>query len=134
MRWKSILAACAALACVGLANPEKAAAFGHDRDQPAGWGRERAINHWVYYPRYAHNYHVDPYAYQYSPRGYYPYYNSGNWRSTHSVRERNHAHYNNWNVRAPRFKYQRSWGRPTGWNQHHHIHDENRRRHHFWHY
>mgnify|MGYP000927478113 CR=1 FL=1 len=77
MRFKSLLAALVALASIGLANPDPAAAFDHDRDRPEGWGHARPIRHWVYYPRYSHHYYVDPYAYQYSPRGYYPYYNSG---------------------------------------------------------
>ena len=38
----------------------------------------------------------DPYAFQYEPRGYYPAYNSGYWRPADEVRQRNHAHYNEW--------------------------------------
>ena len=119
MRMKSLLAATAALVCVGLALPDQASAFDHDRSRPDGWGHARAIHHHVYYPRYVHHYHVDPYAYQYSPRGYYPYYNSRYWKPAHVVRERNRAHYNNWNVQPPRYKYYPSWGYPKG-----HVHGE----------
>ncbi len=133
MRWKSILAACAALVCVGFASADQAVAF-HERDHaPAGWGTVRPINHWVYYPRYAHNYHVDPYAYRHSPRGYYPYRNSHYWRDADAVRERNHQHYNHWNVQSPRYKYHPSWGKPKHWSHDHHPVDEGRRPHR-WHY
>lgn len=118
MRLKSIFAACAALATIGLVNPQQAAAYRTDTGHPAGWGRDRVVNHWVYYPRYVHNYNVDPYAYQYSPRGYYPYYNSGYWRPAAEVRARNYQHYHYWNVQAPRFKYRSSWGMPWHGSEH----------------
>ncbi len=117
MRFKTILAACAALACIGVADPKPAAAFG-ERDRPDGWNTVRPIRHWVYYPRYAHNYYVDPYAYQYSPRSYYPYKSSNYWQPAGAVRKRNHQHYNHWNVQAPRYKYYPSWGYSKHWNQH----------------
>lgn len=133
MRLKSLLAALAALATIGLANPQAANAFGFDRDhRPEGWGRDRVVNHWVYYPRYAHNYNVDPYAYQYSPRGYYPYNKSGYWRPASEIRARNHKHYHHWNVQAPRFKYHSSWGYPKVWHGHEHYHGAGR--YHRWHY
>lgn len=131
MRWKSILAALAALVCVGFANPNDAAAFG-DRDQPEGWGHARPINHWVYYPRYTHNYRVDPYAYQYSPRGYYPYAHSHYSAPARVIRKRNHQHYNHWNVQAPRYKYYPYWGAHKHWNAHHHEGSD--RRYHSWQY
>ena len=120
MRLKSLLAACAALACIGVADPQPAAAFG-DRDQPDGWNTVRPIRHWVYYPRYAHNYHVDPYAYQYSPRRYYPYNSANYWQPARTVRKRNHQHYNHWNVQAPRYKYYPSWGYSKNWDQHEYV-------------
>lgn len=131
MRIKSLIAAAAALATIGLANPQSAHAFGFDRDrQPDGWGKDRVINHFVYYPRYVHHYHVDPYAYRYSPRGYYPYYNSGYWRSASQVRARNHKHYHHWNVQGPKFKYHSSWGQPKDWDSHEHKGGQ----YHRWHY
>jgi hypothetical protein len=58
MRIKSLLAISAiAMACGGI-TAEPASAF-HDHFRRGGYG--------------------DPYAYFYSPRGYYPYYNSGYW-------------------------------------------------------
>lgn len=133
MRLKSIVAALAAIASIGLAHPQRAGAFGYHREQPEGWGQTRAINHWVYYPRYAHNYNVDPYAYRYSPRGYYPYYNSRYWRPAHVIRERNHQHYHHWNVQAPRYKYHPSWGRPQHWH-HREWHHKHHGYHHGWHW
>ena len=64
MRWKAILAACAALVTVGFASPEQARADSGREEVPRGWRRSRVINHHVYYPRYVHNYYVDPYAYR----------------------------------------------------------------------
>lgn len=127
MRLKSILAACAALVCVGFANPDPAAAFG-DRDQPEGWNHARPIRHWVYYPRYVHNYYVDPYAYQHSPRRYYPYRQSNYWQPADTVRKRNHQHYNHWNVQAPRYKYYPSWGYSKNWDQHEYVPSRHRHR------
>ncbi len=119
---KSLFAALAALATIGLANPQPAHAFGLDRDHaPGGWGKDRVVNHHVYYPQYVHYYHVDPYAYRYSPRGYYPYYNSGYWSPASLIRKRNHLHYHHWIAHCPRFKYQASWGRPAKWRSHAHC-------------
>lgn len=133
MRLKSLLAALAALACFGLAAPNPAAAFGDRERAPEGWNRTRHIHHWVYYPRYVHHYHVDPYAYRYSPRGYYPYYNSGYWRPAHVIRARNHKRYYHWNVQPPRKFYHPSWGRPKHWH-HEKWHHQHHGRHHFWHW
>ncbi len=133
MRLKSLLAAAFALVCVSLAAPTDAQAFGDRERAPAGWGHARTINHWVYYPRYRHNYHVDPYAYQHSPRGYYPYYNAGYWKSAHDLKARKNKHYNSWNVQAPRYKYHPSWGAPKHWH-HHEWHKENHGFHHRWHW
>ena len=84
MRLKCLLALAAGVIAVGIAAPQPASAFFFDRpDQPAGWDQTRTVRLWVYYPRYNHTYlthpETDPHAYQYSPRGYYPYYNSGYW-------------------------------------------------------
>lgn len=133
MRLKSMLAALAALVCTGLAAPDDASAFGYHRDRPDGWGETRVVKHFVYYPRYTHVYKVDPYAYQYSPRGYYPYYGSRYWVPAHKVVKRNRAHYHHWNVQAPRYKYYRSWGYPKHWH-HHEWHHRHHGYHHRWHY
>src|SRR3989304_5818002 len=122
MRLKSLIAALAALATIGLTNPQSAHAFGFDRERrPEGWGKDRVVNHHVYYPRYVHQYHVDPYAYRHSPRGYYPYFNSGYWRSASEARARNHKHYHHWNVQGPNFKYHSSWGHPASRDSHEHY-------------
>jgi len=133
MRLKSLLAAAAALACVGFALPDPAAAYGQERARPDGWGRTRDVHHHVYYPSYVHHYHVDPYAYQYSPRGYYPYYNSRYWRPAQVIRERNHQHYQHWNVQPPRYKYYPSWGKPKHWH-HREWHYEQHGGHRPWHW
>jgi hypothetical protein len=133
MRLKSLVAAAAAFACVGLATPDTAAALGYDRDKPHGWGTARDVHHWVYYPRYVHHYQVDPYAYQYSPRGYYPYYGSIYWRPAQGLRERNHKHYHHWNVQPPRFKYYPGWGYPKHW-RHNEWHKGHHGYHHRWHW
>ena len=134
MRFKSLLAAAAALICVGLSAPQEAGATGLHRDHaPDGWGHSRTVRHWVYYPRYNYHYKVDPYAYQYSPRGYYPYYDSGYWRSTAELRKRKHLHYHHWNVQPPRFKYYQSWGYPKHWH-HKEWHEQHHGRHFRWHW
>lgn len=132
MRVKSLLAALAAIACIGLAAPDPAAAFGERA--PDGWNRTQHVHHRVYYPRYVHTYQVDPYAYRYSPRGYYPYYNSGYWSPAHVIRKRNHLHYYHWNVQAPRYRYYPSWGGPKKHWQHRQWHHEHHGRHHRWHW
>jgi hypothetical protein len=132
-RWKTILAAAAALVGLAAVQTDEAAAFGGDRDRPAGWGTVRDVHHWAYYPRYRHVYHVDPYAYRYSPRGYYPYYNSGYWVPSEVIRKRDHLHYHHWNVQAPRYKYYQSWGYPKHWH-HQEWHQQNHGRHHRWHW
>jgi hypothetical protein len=113
MRLKSFLALAAAVVSLGLAAaPQPASANFWDRpDQPAGWGTVRTVRHWVYYPRYHHVYlgHgvSDPYAYRYSPRGYYPYYNSAYWGAPRVHRYRGHL--------PP---YYAAWGAPSA-NYHH---------------
>lgn len=121
MRLKSLLALAAAIATFGMvAAPQSASAFGWDRpDQPAGWGRERVVRHWVYYPRYRHVYLThpvtDPYAYRYIPRGYYPYYNAHYWRKARIKRFRGHQppYYKAWG--SPRKGY-----RHVEWHRRHH--------------
>lgn len=66
--------------------------------------------------------HYDPYFYAPSPRGYYPYYNSGHWRSASEMR---------WRKRMSRRhyaypQYNPAWGHPVRnyshrkWHRRHH--------------
>ncbi|MEZ5853447.1 MAG: hypothetical protein R3D67_01385 [Hyphomicrobiaceae bacterium] len=130
MRLKSILAAAATTLALVFASAAPSAATDllrgdHDR------GKVRHIDHHVYYPRYVHHYKVDPYAYRYSPRGYYPYYGSHYWAPAGYVKARKRAHLNRWNSRPPR--YYKSWGYPRDWN-HSEWHKEHHGRHHRWHW
>jgi hypothetical protein len=132
MRLKAVLAA-VAVAFTGLAlmapAPVKALDLNLNLDRtrpPAGFGEVRAINHWAYYPRYQHVYHVnhvtDPYAYHYEPRGYYPYYGSNYWRRPRVV-DRPHV--------LP--QYYSSWGYPRQW-EHRAWHGRHHGRHWPWHW
>lgn len=108
MRSKSVLALIVSVLSLGVVAPVDAQAFGWHRDRPpAGWGRVQRVRHWVYYPRYQNVYRThrvtDPYAYRYKRPRYYPYYNSGYWKSARVMRKRRRAHF-----RYPR--YYRSWG------------------------
>lgn len=121
MRLKSLLIAGFGLLTLAIASPEPASAFYWDRpDQPRGWDNMRTVRHWVYYPRYNHVYlrhgATDPYAYSYSPRGYYPYYNSNYWRPAYKIRRNRHH--------LP--AYYAAWGSPK--RGYHHV--EWHRRHH----
>lgn len=72
---------------------------------------------WDHYPD-----HYDPYFYYPSPRGYYPYYNSGHWRSAREMRYRKRMarrHYS-----YPQFNP--AWGHPV----YNYRHREWHRRHH----
>lgn len=130
MRLKTLLAA--ALALVGLALAVPASADGI-KEKPDGYGKVRHIKHHVYYPRYVHHYKVDPYAWRYSPRGYYPYYNSGYWGSASYIKWRNREHLNVWNRQPPYYRYYKAWGYPRDWNNRA-WHAEHHGRHHRWHW
>ena len=109
--------AVAALVIIGLANVREASADGETHRRPHN---ERHDHH----PSYA-----DPYAYQFVPRGYYPAYNSGYWRPTQEVRERNHDYYNDWingtcYEQVPNYGYRRCFRR----------YDHHTNRFHRWHY
>ena len=96
MRLKTVFAVAAAGVALGLASPDPASAFDRDRpDIPQGWHGEQTVRHWVYYPRYRHYYltngQADPFGYDYRPRGYYPYYNSGYWKPAGDVELRRAA-------------------------------------------
>jgi hypothetical protein len=105
MRINGWLALAVAMGGLGLAS--SAQASDHDRsDAPAGWKGQQAVRHWVYYPRYRHHYYTngqtDPFGYDYEANGYYPYYNSGYWKSRRDVPLRR-AHFT-----PP--KYYPAWG------------------------
>lgn len=120
MRLKSLLGLAVAIASLGMvAAPQSASATHWDRpDRPAGYGHVRTVRHWVYYPRYHHVYlkhtYTDPYAYSYTPRGYYPYYNSNYWGPPRVKRFRGHLppYYAAWG--APKRGY-----RHVKWHQRH---------------
>jgi hypothetical protein len=119
MRKFTLLALLAVLTTFGglMAAPAEA---GHRR----GWHSDRVVVHYGYTPRYHHVYarkvYVDPYAYRYEPRGYYPYYDSGYWKPAHVMRkQKRRRHY----ARPP---YYQAWGYPDrhyrhrAWHRHHH--------------
>ena len=104
---RTVFAIAAALVALGLASPQKASAFDRDRaDVPRGWRGEQTVRHWIYYPRYRNYYltngSADPFAYDYRPRGYYPYCCSNYWKPSGDVdlRRADYTH--------PR--YQEGWG------------------------
>jgi len=108
MRTTRHLCAAAAGIALGLASLQPAEAFDRDRPMPPrGFAREQTVRHWVYYPRYRNFYYTygqkDPFGYQYEPHGYYPYYNSGEWKPACCV-ARNRAHFG-----AP--EYYPGWGK-----------------------
>jgi hypothetical protein len=108
MRRKSAVALALAVAALALAATEPAQAW---HREPAGWDKVRTVRHYGYYPRYNHVYKVhyvtDPYAYQYVPRRYYPYYNSGYWRPAHLVARRRA-------LALP--PYYKAWGYPKAYS------------------
>ena len=120
LRVFSLLAALAALIALPFA-----AEAGHRA--PRGWSGVQDVHHYGYYPRYRHvyhrNYYTDPYAYEYEPRRYYPYYNSGYWRPTYELRYRRACCRPE--LQLPR--YYQAWGYPKRryykhhrkWHHHH---------------
>jgi hypothetical protein len=130
MRIKSLLTALVAAVALMLATPDVSHAGG-DGHKPHGWNKSRHIKHWVYYPRYIHHYKVDPYAYRYSPRGYYPYYGTSYYAPSGYVKWRKRKHLNAWNGRAPR--YYKSWGYPRKWHNRK-WHRKHHGYHHRWHW
>jgi hypothetical protein len=111
----------AALITVAMVASTTQPAEATHRRAPDGWGSVRTVVHYGYYPRYHHVYvthtATDPYAYRYAPRGYYPYYNSGYWKSAHKMRCRKRA-------RLARPPYYRSWGYPDAHYHHRAWHAE----------
>jgi hypothetical protein len=131
MKLKSVLAAAFALIGLAILSPEPASADGTRK--PHVGVKTHHIKHRVYYPRYVHHYKVDPYAWRYSPRGYYPYYGSHYWAPAKYVKWRNREHLRHWNTQPPRFRYYQSWGYPKRWH-HHKWHARNHGFHHRWHW
>ena len=129
MRSQHYLSLAAAVLALGLVSPNAARASDETRvTPPAGFGHEQNVRHWVYYPRYRNFYYTygqkDPFGYQYEPHGYYPYYNSGEWKPARSV-PRNRAHF-----AAP--EYYAGWGKnKRHWNQAE-WHSAHHDRHPFW--
>lgn len=82
-----------------------------DLDGPAV-KKKRIAHHRAHSVRHRYFVPEDPYAYQYEPRGYYPYYRSDYWRSAAYVRYRSRLHYHAWNTRPPHYRFYRSWGYP----------------------
>lgn len=115
MRWMMSLLGLVAVAGFSSAPTQEAAADGlKDR------GKRSVARTYAHNQRYMFD--VDPYAYRYSPRGYYPYYNSSYWSSARYVRERNVAHYYDWiDIRPPYFQ---AWGHPRKGYQHRRWHAE----------
>jgi hypothetical protein len=70
----------------------------------------------------------DPYAWQYSPRGYYPYYGSHYWVPPAQMRYRYRYTYD-----GPKFEYYPGWGYDVAWNNRA-WHARHYGRHHFWHW
>ncbi len=132
MKLKTLLAAALALIGLAILSPEPASADGVRK--PDGWGKTRHIKHHVYYPRYVHHYKVDPYAWRYSPRGYYPYYGSHYWAKAKYVKWRNREHLNVWNRQPPHFRYYKSWGYPKKHWHHRAWHAKHHGYHHRWHW
>lgn len=129
MRTHKILSAAAAALALSLASPRVAHAFDQERpNPPRGFGSEQTVRHWVYYPRYRNFYYTygqkDPFGYHYEPSGYYPYYNSREWKPARHMPPRR-VHYT-----AP--KYYPGWGlNKKHWSQAR-WHAEHHGEHPFW--
>ena len=134
MRLARILAAVAALAAIGLSVLATGVALSADLD--GSGARKKRVGHYhrVYKPAPKYVFDPDPYAYQYEPRGYYPYYAAGYWRPTAYVKARERVHYNVWNTQPPVYSYYRSWGYPLKYWPHKAWHDAYFGRHRPWHY
>jgi hypothetical protein len=136
MRSKFMLAVTALALAAGFAFSSPAVAGGFDKvTAPAGYAQDRTVHHWVYYPRYHHVYHVadktqtDPYAWNYSSRGYYPYHASQYWVPAEQMRYRYRYKFT-----GEKFKYHAAWGVPKKDYDHKTWHGENHGRHHRWHW
>jgi hypothetical protein len=125
MRPKAVSAAVLAFAGLVLVSAVPAAADGTS---------EAKARYAHRYPRHAYAFKVDPYAWNYSPRGYYPYYNSGYWGSASYIKWRNREHLNVWNTQPPYFRYYKAWGYPRRHWDNREWHAEHHGFHHRWHW
>jgi len=116
MRLTMTLLGVAAAAALCAAPVQQAAADGMKDRSKASVAR-KGEHH-----RHQYAFDADPYAYRYSPRGYYPYYNSGYWSPARYVRERAHMHYYHWIEERP--PYFQSWGHPRKDWRHREWHSE----------
>jgi hypothetical protein len=130
MRLKAVLAAAVLGLAFGFAPGY--AAMAADLDKPVA--KKRVKYHKGHYGHYAYDIREDPYAYQYEPRGYYPYYRSDYWRPAGYIRYRNRLHYNVWNTRPPHYRFYRSWGYPLKYWPHYNWHARYHGRHRPWHW
>lgn len=108
MRRFALLCFAVAALLAGLAMPHSAQAF--------GWDRGDGIH--------------DPYFYRPGHRGYYPYYNSGQWRTAKDMRWRKR-------VARQRFyypQYNPVWGHPLDGYHHREWHERDGNRHHIGHW
>lgn len=105
------------VAAIGLALIPAAAEAGHRRHHHHGWHHQ---HYKFYHKHYRSDWDYDRYGYEYAPRRYYPYYNSGHWRPTYELRYRRH-HYRPYATLPP---YYKAWGYPTRhyrkWHRRHH--------------
>lgn len=121
MRLITIVAAAAVALFAGTAAPDTASAAHKRHHHHAKHHHHHhakrvvAVVPHVHYSAYAHVYAIDPYAYSYHPRGYYPYYGSHYWVQAPWVRARDHALYNHIIVAPTRYDYGPSWGYPKTW-------------------
>jgi hypothetical protein len=115
-------------AAIGLALIPAAAEAGHRRHHHhnhhhdynhRGWG---ASYDPYYHRHYRSDWEYDRYAYYTAPRGYYPYYNSGQWRPTYELRYRRNC----CRPVAALPPYYQAWGYPKRihrkWTRRHHRH------------
>lgn len=131
MRPKTVSAAALALVGLVFALSAPAAADGV-KEKPEA--KAKAYYGHRHHAPTAYYFKEDPYAWRYSPRGYYPYYNSGYWGSASYMKWRNREHLNVWNQQPPYFRYYKAWGYPRkNWDQHA-WHARHHGRHYRWHW
>jgi hypothetical protein len=115
MRLKNLFSLAVAIASLGMvAAPQSASATDFGRaDRPAVRSHVHPVRHSVHRHVYVDYAYDDPYAYSYTPRGYYPYYNSNYWGPPRIRRFRGHL--------PP---YYAAWGAPR--RDYHHVEWHNR--------
>ena len=103
-----IIATAAALTGLFLATQPAAAVewLLDDSTPPPAWAAYKRAHPYARFTFHRQFYYrgdrVDPYAYVYEPVGYYPYYNTGDWKPRSLVPHR-HAHF-------PQPHYYKAWG------------------------